>query len=59
MPRWQEQVWKLTRRAVSHIHTIPKLPDLADRFYQHLARAAFRSPFLERRGHNLVYPFLN
>jgi transposase len=32
----QEQVWKLTRRALSHIHLFPKLPDLADRFYDHL-----------------------
>ena len=55
----QEQVWKLTRRAVSHNHTIPKLPDLADRFYQHLVGTTFHSSFLERYGFYLVCPFLN
>lgn len=55
----QEQVWKLTRRAISHNHTIPKLPDLADRFHQHLSANTFHSSFLERYGFYLVCPFLN
>jgi transposase len=32
----QEQVWKQTRRKVSHNHLEPKLPVLADRFEDHL-----------------------
>jgi transposase len=55
----QEQVWKQTRRAVSHNHAIAKLPDLADRFQQHLTAHTFRSSFLERYGFYLVCPFLN
>jgi len=55
----QEQVWKLTRRAISHNHTIPKLPDLADRFHHHLSANTFHSSFLERYGFYLVCPFLN
>lgn len=55
----QEQVWKLTRRAISHNHTIPKLPDLADRFHQHLTAHSFHSSFLEHYGFYLVCPFLN
>ena len=55
----QEQVWKLTRRAVCHNHTIPKLPDLADRFHHHLTATTFHSSFLERYGFYLVCPFLN
>lgn len=55
----QEQVWKQTRRAVSHNHTIPKLPDLADRFEQHLTANTFQSSFLDRYGFYLVCPFLN
>ena len=55
----QEQVWKQTRRAVSHNHTIPKLPDLADHFEQHLTTTTFHSSFLDRYGFYLVCPFLN
>ncbi len=55
----QEQVWKLTRRAVSHNHLIPKLPDLADRFHHHLLANTFHSSFLERYGFYLICPFLN
>ena len=55
----QEQVWKLTRRAVSHNHIIPKLPDLPDRFYSHLTTNTFHCSFLERFGFYLVCPFLN
>jgi len=55
----QEQVWKQTRRAVSHNHTIPHLPDLADRFELHLTANIFHNSFLERYGFFLVCPFLN
>jgi len=55
----QEQVWKQTRRAVSHNHSLAKLPDLVDRFEQHLISNTFHSSFLERYGFYLVCPFLN
>jgi transposase len=55
----QEQVWKQTRRAVSHNHIFPKLPELADCFEPHLRSTIFSSSFLERYGYNLVCPFLN
>lgn len=55
----QEQVSKQTRRTVSHNHIFPKLPELADRFEQHLRSNHFSSTFLERYGYNLVCPFLN
>lgn len=55
----QEQVWKQTRRAISHNHMIPKLPQLADNFEQHLKINTFRSSFLRDYGYYLVCPFLN
>ena len=55
----QEQVWKQTRRAVSHNHITPKLPNLADDFENHLRSNTFESSFLDRYGYNLVCPFLN
>ncbi len=55
----QEQVWKQTRKAVSHNHLVPRLPDLADRFADHLTSHTFKSAFLERYGYSLVCPFLN
>jgi DDE superfamily endonuclease len=55
----QEQVWKQTRRAVSHNHTTPKLPKLADDFEGHLLSNTFESSFLDRYGYTLVCPFLN
>jgi transposase len=55
----QEQVWKLTRRAVSHNHLIPKLPDLADKFEQHLKSHTFESSFLERFGYSTLHPMFN
>lgn len=55
----QEQVWKQTRRAVSHNHITPKLPKLADDFERHLLSNTFESSFLQRYGYNLVCPFLN
>ena len=55
----QEQVWKQTRRAVSHNHLLPKLEPLADEFEQYLKTNTFRTNFLERYGYHLVCPFLN
>lgn len=55
----QEQVWKQTRRKVSHNHLDPKLPVLADRFEDHLRSNTFHSSFLDHYGFNIVCPFLN
>lgn len=55
----QEQVWKQTRRAISHNHITPRLPQLADDFENHLRSNTFESSFLDRYGYNLVCPFLN
>ena len=55
----QEQVWKLTRRVVSHNHMRPKLEPLADEFEHHLKTTTFPTNFLERYGFHLVCPFLN
>jgi putative transposase len=55
----QEQVWKQTRRAVSHNHLLAKLPELADKFETHLNTNSFANSFLDRYGHNNVCPFLN
>ena len=55
----QEHVWKATRRAVSHNHILPRLPDLADRFEEHLASNSFASSFLERYGLDRISPMFN
>ena len=55
----QEQVWKQSRRAISHNHVHPKLPHLADDFEQHLTDTSFHSSFLHHYGFDLVCPFLN
>jgi len=55
----QEQVWKQSRRAISHNHVRPKLPQLADDFEQHLTNHRFHSSFLHYYGFDLVCPFLN
>jgi len=55
----QEQVWKQTRRAISHNHVVPKLPHLADDFEHHLNSHTFHSSFLRDYGFYLVCPFLN
>ncbi len=52
----QEHVWKATRRAVSHNHQTPRLPELADQFEGHLRTATFESSFLDRYGFNLIPP---
>jgi len=55
----QEQVWKQTRRAVSHNHLLPKLEPLANEFERYLKTTTFHTNFLERYGYHLVCPFLN
>jgi transposase len=55
----QEQVWKATRHAVSHNHTQPTLPGLADRFEAHLTRTTFTTSFLKHRGFYTVCPMSN
>jgi transposase len=52
----QEHVWKATRKAISHNHTISRLPDLADRFEQHLNTNTFKSSFLDRYGLDGIRP---
>lgn len=52
----QEQVWKATRRAVSHNHLWRRLPDLADRFQDHLTNTTFQSSLLDRYGFNAIWP---
>ena len=49
----QEHVWKATREAVSHNHTMPKLDLLADSFEAHLNTTTFPSSLLEL--HNYSY----
>ena len=55
----QEHVWKATRRAVSHNHTIPRLPELANKVMDHLTTNTFDSSFLDRYGLNAVCPIFN
>ena len=55
----QEQVWKAARRAVSHNHVIRRLPDLADRFEQHLVSNRFETSFLDRYGLDRICPRFN
>ena len=55
----QEHVWKATRRAIGHNHTIPRLPDLADRFQQHLASSTFETSFLDRYAFNAICAMFN
>jgi transposase len=50
----QEHVWKKTRRAVSHNHLIPRIPDLADKFEEHLTTNIFESSLLDRYGFNYI-----
>lgn len=47
----QEHVWKAARRAVSHNHLTPKMPELAKQFEEHLKQATFQSSFLHRYGY--------
>lgn len=52
----QEQVWKATRRAVSHNHQIAKLPTLADDFEKHLTTTEFPSSTLLHHGYHALRP---
>ena len=52
----QEQVWKATRRAVSHNHTHKRLSELADRFEEHLKSHTFESSFLDRYDYQRIRP---
>jgi transposase len=47
----QEQVWKATRRAVSHNHSQPRLEPLADQFENHLLTTRFGASFLDQYGY--------
>jgi hypothetical protein len=49
-------VWKATRRAVSHNHTVLRLPTLADQFEAHLRATTFPSSFLAKYGYHMVCP---
>ena len=44
----QEHVWKTVRSAISHNHTETKLPQLADRFEQHLTSSSFDYAFVDK-----------
>jgi len=55
----QEHVWKATRQAMSHHHTTPVLPDLANRFQTHLSSTTFATSFLKHRGYYTVCPMSN
>jgi hypothetical protein len=52
----QEHVWKATRRAISHNHTILRLPELANQFESHLNSSLFESSFLDYYGFNAISP---
>jgi len=43
----QEHVWKASREAVSHNHTVPKLDQLADSFEAHLSNTIFPCTLLD------------
>ena len=55
----QEHVWKAARRAVSHNHLSPRLPDLVQRFEQHLTSTTFESSFLDRYGFHSICSMFN
>ena len=52
----QEQVWKATRKAVSHNHCEPHLPELAERFEHHLNSNSFPCSFLDHYGFKAICP---
>jgi transposase len=55
----QGHVWKATRRAVSHNHTLRRLPELADEIRTHLTTQTFKTTFLDRYGFNIIHPMFN
>lgn len=50
----QEHVWKATRRAISHNHIQKCLPDLADRFEEHLISTEFNCSLLHVHGFDAI-----
>lgn len=50
----QEHVWKATREAVSHNHTIPKLDALADAFVTHLTQTTFPAALLGQHNYQAI-----
>ena len=52
----QEQVWKQTRRNVSHNHTQPHLEPLAERFEKYLSETTFHSSLLDQYGYTAIRP---
>jgi len=52
----QEQVWKATRKEVSHNHLEVKLPHLAHRFLNILNSTTFHSSFLNKYGYLAICP---
>ena len=46
----QEHVWKKVRKAVSHNHTVKKLPELAERFLDKLNAGSYNTTFLDKYG---------
>jgi hypothetical protein len=55
----QEHVWKETRRAITHNHLIPRLPELADLFEDYLLTHSFSSSFLERYDYDAICSIFN
>jgi len=55
----QEQVWKATRKEVSHNHLEVKLPQLANRFLNKLSSTTFKTTFLEKYGYTAICPISN
>ena len=55
----QEHIWKAARRAVSHNHTMPRLPELADQFERYLTSTTFQSSFLDDYSFNFVCSLFN
>jgi len=55
----QEQVWKAVRKVVSHNHLEVRLPELADRFLNHLNSTAIKVAFLDRYGYSAICPRFN
>ena len=55
----QEHVWKATREAVSHNHTIAKLDILADYFERHLTDSIFPCSLLEQHGYQDLCAMFN
>jgi transposase len=55
----QEHVWKAVRRAVSHNHSLRRLPDLTEQIEQHLTTETFESSLLADYGVDAIRPMFN